>query len=317
MDRTLSAAAIDGPGLDDLLVKTSRTFALSIPMLPQPLRAEVGIAYLLFRIADTFEDAVGWTRDRRLRALAELGELLADPRGAEARAAGWLAGRPAIAHEGYLELLGAAPGVLAAYGAMRPAARATVREHLAGTLAGMARYVGRAAGADGLALGDLEELRDYCYVVAGIVGEMLTELFLLGLVELAPAAADLRARARAFGEGLQLVNILKDSAFDRAEGRCYLPVDVPREAVVLLARRDLERAAEYTGRLQGAGAPRGLVAFTALPVLLARQSLERVVERGEGAKLSRAEVLATVSALDEALDRGLAAVPPAGSAPPA
>ena len=253
--------------------------------------------------------------ERRRRALRDLGELLADPRGAEACAAGWLAGRPAIAHEGYLELLAAAPGVLAAYGAMRPAARAIVREHLAGTLAGMQRYVDRAAGPDGLALADLEELRDYCYVVAGIVGEMLTELFLLGLAELAPAAADLRARARAFGEGLQLVNILKDSAFDRSEGRCYLPVGVPRESVVLLARRDLERAAEYTRRLQESGAPRGLVAFTALPVLLARRSLERVEERGEGAKLSRTEVLATVAALEEALDRGTAAVPPAGDAP--
>ena len=39
--------------LEDLLVKTSRTFALSIPPLPEPLRSEVTIAYLLFRIADT------------------------------------------------------------------------------------------------------------------------------------------------------------------------------------------------------------------------------------------------------------------------
>ena len=309
MERTPSTAALDTPGLDELLVKTSRTFALSIPMLPQPLRAEVGIAYLLFRIADTFEDAVGWRAERRIHALAELGELLADPGAAEARAAGWLAGRAAIPHDGYLELLAAAPRVLAAYASLRPAARDTVREHLGRTLAGMARFVDRGGEPAGLVLADLEELRDYCYVVAGIVGEMLTDLFLLGLPALEVAARDLRARARAFGEGLQLVNILKDSAVDRREGRCYLPAGVPRDAVVLLARRDLDRAAEYTQRLQDARAPRGLVAFTALPVLLARQSLERVEERGEGAKLSRAEVLATVAALESALDRGLPAVP--------
>jgi phytoene/squalene synthetase len=46
--------------LDDLLLKTSRTFALSIPMLPEPTRRHVGIAYLLFRVADTFEDAALW-----------------------------------------------------------------------------------------------------------------------------------------------------------------------------------------------------------------------------------------------------------------
>ena len=40
--------------IDRLLVRTSRTFALAIPLLPEPLRREVGVAYLLFRIADTF-----------------------------------------------------------------------------------------------------------------------------------------------------------------------------------------------------------------------------------------------------------------------
>jgi farnesyl-diphosphate farnesyltransferase len=308
MERTLSSAAIDAHELDALLVKTSRTFALSIPMLPQPLRAEVGIAYLLFRIADTFEDAAGWRRERRTRALAELGELLAEPGAAGERATGWIAGRPAIPHDGYLELLAAAPRVLAAYAALRPAARDTVREHLERTLAGMTRFVAREDGPDGLALADLDELRDYCYVVAGIVGEMLTELFLLALPALAPAAGEIRDRARDFGEGLQLVNILKDSAFDRGEGRRFLPAGLPREAVAAVARHDLDRAGEYVRLLQGRGAPRGLVAFTALPVLLARQSLLRVEERGEGAKLSRAEVAATVAALEAALDRGLPAV---------
>ena len=62
--------------LDDLLEKTSRTFALSIPMLPEPTRRHVGIAYLLFRVADTFEDASLWSRARRLAALDDLAQLL-------------------------------------------------------------------------------------------------------------------------------------------------------------------------------------------------------------------------------------------------
>ena len=44
----------DWDALHALLQKTSRTFALTIPMLPQPLRTEIGVAYLLFRIIDTF-----------------------------------------------------------------------------------------------------------------------------------------------------------------------------------------------------------------------------------------------------------------------
>jgi farnesyl-diphosphate farnesyltransferase len=295
--------------LDALLEKTSRTFALSIPLLPEPVRSEVGIAYLLFRIADTFEDAVGWPRERRIRALAELAELLADPGGAEERARSWLAGPAAIPHEGYHDLLAAAPRVLAAYSALPFSARETMRVHLSKTLAGMARFVDRADEAGNLALADLEELREYCYVVAGIVGEMLTELFLQGLPSLALAGPALRGRARAFGEGLQLVNILKDSAVDLREGRRYLPAEVPTDAVFLLARRDLDAAGEYTRQLQGSGAPRGVVAFTALPVLLARQSLERVEQHGAGAKLTRGEVFATLATLEADLERGAPAVP--------
>jgi phytoene/squalene synthetase len=43
--------------LADLLQRTSRTFGLAIPRLSEPTRTEVTIAYLLFRIADTLEDA--------------------------------------------------------------------------------------------------------------------------------------------------------------------------------------------------------------------------------------------------------------------
>ena len=49
--------------LETLLAKTSRTFALSICFLPEGLRRDVTIAYLLFRIADTLEDADRWPRD--------------------------------------------------------------------------------------------------------------------------------------------------------------------------------------------------------------------------------------------------------------
>src|SRR5580700_1817276 len=64
------------PDIDRLLLRTSRTFALAIPQLPDPLRREVGVAYLLFRVADTFEDATRWPRADRLAALADFERLL-------------------------------------------------------------------------------------------------------------------------------------------------------------------------------------------------------------------------------------------------
>src|SRR5271166_2108694 len=108
--------------IDRLLILTSRTFALAIPELPEPLRREVGVAYLLFRIADTFEDATRWPRADRLAALDAFDRLLRAPTVEEATALAttWVAGRPCD-HEGYLELLEAVPGVLGELAAIKPA----------------------------------------------------------------------------------------------------------------------------------------------------------------------------------------------------
>ncbi len=110
--------------LDDLLIKTSRTFALSIPLLPEPTATEVRVAYLLFRIADTFEDSTLWPRETRIRALHDFHTLLEAPQDdrAQALAAAWVE-PPPVDHEGYVELLRETPGVMAAFRALSPEAR--------------------------------------------------------------------------------------------------------------------------------------------------------------------------------------------------
>jgi len=292
--------------LTDLLEKTSRTFALSIPMLPSPTDRDVTIAYLLFRIADTFEDAVYWPAERSTRALADLAELIA----AESsdndveRVTGWLDDPPPDDNPDYFELLEHAPTVLDALRSLDRGGQEILRRHLLRTVVGMAGFVRQGREIGRLQLPDLPALREYCYYVAGIVGEMLTDLFIYRHRELAEVAAGLRCRAAAFGEGLQLVNILKDSAHDAEEGRSYLPPTVERAEVFALARRDLEAAAEYTRLLQKAGAARGLVASNALPVLLARGTLDGVEADGAGAKLTRDEVFTAIQAMNEALDEG-------------
>ena len=178
----------------------------------------------------------------------------------------------------------------------------------------MGRFVRRTDADHTLQLRDIPDLQAYCYAVAGIVGEMLTELFLSGRSALVGAAPFLRERSATFGEALQLVNILKDSEFDAREGRRYLPVDVGRAEVFALARGDLDEAERYILKIQDSGAPRGIVAFTALPVLLARAALDRVEASGPGSKLSRPEVMQLVQNLEQTLDRDEPAVPLAAAA---
>jgi farnesyl-diphosphate farnesyltransferase len=294
--------------LEDLLEKTSRTFALSIPVLPEPTRREVMIAYLLFRIADTFEDASHWAPEDRIAALADFNGLLRDyDHGrCEALARGWVE-RGVAQHAGYRELMAETPFVLDAFFALSAGAIPPIRGHVARSADGMASIVARTRGG-ALTLHSIPELKDYCYLVAGIVGEMLSELFVLDRESLAPIAAYLRERAATFGEALQLVNILKDSEGDAAEGRRYLPAEVPVSEVFALARRDLGVAGDYIHALQKAGAPRGIVEFTALPVRLAWAALERVEKHGPGSKVSRPEVFLIVQKLKRALDRDEPAV---------
>jgi farnesyl-diphosphate farnesyltransferase len=276
--------------IETLLQKTSRTFALTIPCLPQPTRDEVGIAYLLFRIIDTFEDAVLWPPARRQEALAQFITLLDGPAGASEPLAQQWAREPPLAHEGYQELLAHTPYVLARFEALRPEVRQILREHVARSAQGMSSFVGRTKPEGRLQLDTLDDLRAYCYAVAGIVGEMLTELFVLGRPGMQRVAPELRKRAAAFGEGLQLVNILKDARPDAAEGRTFLPRQAPLREVFVLARQDLADAAAYVDLLREGGAEPGLVAFNAFICRLAAANLQILRDQGLGAKLTRLTV---------------------------
>ncbi|MDX2010262.1 MAG: squalene/phytoene synthase family protein [Myxococcaceae bacterium] len=295
--RTADGTAV----LEHLLLRTSRTFALVIPRLPSPTREAVTLAYLLLRLADTVEDSATWPVSQRQAALDSLATALdAHPGHIETLAATWL--RDAVTDdEGCRELLEHAGELMRAVHGLSPQRRAVVLEHVIRSVRGMREMLNHAMPR-GHELTSLTELKAYCYVVAGLVGELLTALFRIDVPSLEGVAAQLEDRAVAFGEGLQLVNILKDAEADAAEGRRFLPPAVERSAVFELARADLQLAREYVNALATGGAPVGLLTFTLLPVELAVATLDVVETRGAGAKLSRDEVFAIVARVDATLE---------------
>ena len=280
--------------LEDLLEKTSRTFALSIPVLPEPTRREVMISYLLFRIADTFEDASHWPPEKRITSLHDFNELLRRPAKDKARSLSkkWVAASISP-HPGYTELMREVPFVLDAFWGLEPEAIEHIKTYVTRSSDGMASIVSRTKGGS-LVLTSVHDLQAYCYIVAGIVGEMLTALALLHEPALLPVAPFLEERANRFGEALQLINILKDRDDDAAEGRHYLPPNVPISEIIELARRSLQAAEEYTEAIRSAGV-HSLLGFHLLLVRLAGASLARVEQHGPGSKISRLEVLAIVT----------------------
>ncbi len=279
------------PSTEELLVKTSRTFALAIPLLPEPTQSTTRLAYLLFRIADTLEDAEAWPRAKRMAGLVQFATLLRSPTEEAARRASahWLESAP-TRHTAYLELLRALPQVLAEVAAVEAGAQRIILRHALRTTEGMVQILAQSDEQGRVRIASLEDLRGYCYVVAGIVGELLTELFLHDAPGLASVGSVLKANERGFGEGLQLVNILKDEKVDAGDGRSYLPAGVPREAVMELAWSDLLQARRHIEALRTGGAPAGFYAFTALSQQLAEATMERLGREGAGAKVPRAEV---------------------------
>ena len=220
--------------IDSLLKESSRSFYLTLKTLPPRIRPQIGLGYLLARIADTLADSKGGPTDQRLLALEQFNERIQGRTGAlpNLTALARLQHDPAEAH-----LLENAAAPVSYLEQFPDADRLRIRQVLETITGGQMLDLHRFAYATGdtiIPLAREDELDDYTYRVAGCVGEFWTHLSLAHLFE-ANAATEARLLETGvrFGKGLQLVNILRDLPADLRTGRCYLPNAV-------LAEHDLE-----------------------------------------------------------------------------
>jgi farnesyl-diphosphate farnesyltransferase len=222
---------------DQILPHVSRTFALTIPQLPSGLRTAVTCAYLLCRIADTIEDEPALSPSETLAFLQRLSAVL---EGHEAPAplareiAQRLSDRTLATERDLVSNMARVVGVMMR---LNEPQRAAIQRCVELMCRGMPRFQ-FSASLNGLARsGDLD---DYCYYVAGVVGEMLTDLFCDYSPDIARHRPALSAIAASFAQGLQMTNILKDVWEDRGRGACWLPQDVFSRHGVDLAKLSSE-----------------------------------------------------------------------------
>jgi len=208
-----------------ILRGVSRTFALTIPQLPAPLCRVVTNAYLLCRIADTIEDESALDADQKRRFSRQFIDVVAGRSRVEAFAAALHPLLSSQTSEAERDLIRNSPTVIRLTHSFTPAQRAALERCVTVMAEGMAWFQANQSRAG---LQDLLHLDAYCYCVAGVVGEMLTELFCDYSPELAAKRSQLRALAASFGQGLQMTNILKDIWEDGSRGACWLPQDVFR-----------------------------------------------------------------------------------------
>jgi len=205
------------------LQEVSRTFALTIPQLPESLRQVVSNAYLLCRIADTIEDDKHLPFADKRRFADEFIDVV----GARVNAADFAAAlHPRLsitATAAERELIARTPAVIRVTHSFTARQRAALERCVRIMADGMARFQ---EGNVRFGLKDLPEMDSYCYHVAGVVGEMLTELFCAHAPDIDARRGQLMPLAVSFGQGLQMTNILKDIWDDHERAMCWLPQDV-------------------------------------------------------------------------------------------
>lgn len=273
----------------------SRTYAILVPMLPPPLADAVGLAYLVMRIVDTVEDDPQLTADERRRYFAVLAAAL----GGDAAAAQTLA-QPLGDNDDERALMVDAPEVLARVRALPMEQRTALADCARAMMVGVQTLMARSAarGVPYPAVCDVTELREYCYYVAGVVGEMLCALMAGYLRQ--PGLLERRAEAVELGTGLQLVNILKDARDDAEHGRRYLPIVADGAAAARVyqevleeARRSLERGIAYVLALPAT--QRALRSFCGLPIAWGALTLARAQRDSTAAKIGRAAIRDTIA----------------------
>ncbi|HEY4416756.1 MAG TPA: squalene/phytoene synthase family protein, partial [Verrucomicrobiae bacterium] len=164
-----------GP-LNDLLRATSRSFYLTLRVLPPPVRPQIGLAYLLARTTDTIADTEIIPLAERLEALQKLRERILGQSSAPLNFGELAKQQGSPAERVLLEKTEAGLALLAT---LSPADLKLVREVLATITSGQELDLQR-FGNPGpqriMALETAVELDDYTYRVAGCVGEFWTKI---------------------------------------------------------------------------------------------------------------------------------------------
>jgi len=230
----VSAREIDrlrGP----ILRSVSRSFYLSLRVLPRSLRDPLSLAYLLARATDTIADTPAPPAELRIKTLQDLAWVIQGTAPRETAASIGGSFSPLQSNEAERALIDALPAALEWLDLLDERDRRQVREVLEkinrGQMLDLERFgagtsTSTSTSTSIKALRTSGDLDEYTYLVAGCVGEFWTRICFAHVENFCdrhePAMLALGVQ---YGKGLQLINILRDVGSDLREGRCYLPAE--------------------------------------------------------------------------------------------
>jgi len=303
--------------IDTLLETTSRSFYPTLKYLPKKIRGQIGLLYLLARVADTIADTKHGETDF-LTDLLQKYNKVAQGRSSEVPDFTGLANLQTNEHEA--ELLRNVDDVVEGLKIYSKEDQKRILECLdtivGGQILDLQRFGPANEGGKISSLDSNQELDDYTFKVAGCVGVFWTEMSLAHVTSISSdKEKEFYEKGIRFGKALQMINILRDIPEDLRFGRCYLPgVELEKHGLnpkdlldhsnieqfrplydeyLDITDQHLEAAVEYIRML-----PDGqfrLKAATMLPVLIGQRTVSllrtgNILDSDEKIKITRDEM---------------------------
>lgn len=274
-----------------ILGSVSRTFALTIPLLPPGIEKVVGNTYLLCRIVDTIEDAADLSAQTKQSLSALFLDAVLEKAPVETFVESCLDALENYSNQDELDLIAHTPTVLRILHTFSRSDQEAISRCVSIMSEGMSFFHGKQ---NEVGLRDLAEFEKYCYVVAGVVGELLTTIFSNHSPAFKEQMAGHDNLAVAFGQALQMTNILKDSPEDKARGVSWKPINVSQADLLKIADAKLQDSLNYI--LLIPKQEQGMRRFCFLAFGLAVMTLSKIANRKEfdhkdEVKLSRNTVM--------------------------
>jgi farnesyl-diphosphate farnesyltransferase len=259
-----------------ILGSVSRTFALTIPLLPPAIEVVVGNTYLLCRIVDTIEDAAQLSPTEKQGLSKLFVEAVLGIIPVETFVSPCLDALKDYSNVDELDLIAHTPTVLRILHTFPEKDQAAISRCISIMSDGMSHFHGRQTQQG---LKDLAEFEEYCYVVAGVVGELLTSIFGHYSYAFAKQIKGHEQLAVAFGQALQMTNILKDSPEDCARGVSWKPALMSQTELLKIAHEKLQDSMSYILLIPANEI--GMRRFCFLAFGLAVMTLEKIATRKE------------------------------------
>lgn len=304
MNQSLERKDLRGP----VLRSVSRSFYLSLRILPAALREPLSLAYLLARATDTIADTPEPPVALRTEALARLAAAIQGTVGKETASQLRESFAPLQSDEAERTLIERLPALLDWLDELEPGDRDEVRSVIEKINRGQRLDLEKFDASTSIkALTTAAELDEYTYLVAGCVGEFWTRLCFAHVKNFSERSeSEMRGWGVRYGQGLQLINILRDAGDDLRHGRCYFPADelqalgvsareILRDPARVLpvverwrkkAERGVEAGIEYASSIRN----RRVRFATALPALIGARTIALLREAGPEALVRRVKV---------------------------